>query len=426
MNRTTLLGFGLLLAAPFSLAVPLRPGGDEALKPSDHDSLGKLIANYMEASQKNKNLDKARADVAAELDKFRKRLKNRDPLSLTADLGKALWQSLEYESAKNVKKGKVSEVKFSEAAIGTDLAYAVWAPAHYEPKKSYPLVLCIPDKGEKPAEHLTEKWISQELRENAILAAVPMPEDPALWSEAGTREKGWGGAAYLLTVLREVSHTYATDFDRVYVAGRGVGVAAAVAIGSRSPDRFAGIIGRTGDPAEVPCENFKNLPTFFTGAGGGATAFSEKCTKAGYDNCTIKPEGNEADIWAWIKDHPRISYPAQVVLLPGTPNPSKAYWLGNKPWDGQGTAIVKGSIDRASNSITIEGEGVTGVSVFLNDILVDLDKPVKVTCNGSEHIETIPRNLGTVLEFIVNARCDPGRIFTATRDFDLPAKPKPK
>ncbi|HEV8113242.1 MAG TPA: PHB depolymerase family esterase [Planctomycetota bacterium] len=429
MKRTTRLTPALLLVVPVciafaaSVAPAPRAGGEDALKPADHDSLGKVIAAFKDASRNNKNVDKARADVAAELDKFRKRLKGRDPLSLTTDLGKALWQSINYDTAKNVKKGKVSDVKFKDSDF--DLTYATWAPPKYEPKKAYPLILCIPDKGEKPTEHLTEKWIGQEIRENVVLAAVPMPDDVAQWSDPGSKERGWGGAANLYTVFREVSLTYGTDFDRVYIAGRGVGVQAALAIAARSPDRFAGVIGRSGDVGDTPPENFHNLPTFFAGAGAGATAFGEKATKAGNDNCTIKPEGTEDDIWSWMKDHPRIAYPAQVVLLPGTPNPSKAYWLGVKPWDGQGTAIVKGSIDRATNAITIDGEGVTGIYLCLNDVLVDLDKPVKVVCNGAEHLEVIPRNLGTFLDYAMN-RSDPGKICVATREFDLPAKPKPK
>ena len=426
MIQTSLAATGLLLlTAGAPRALPMAPGTEDALRPADHEALGKVLSAYVDAYTKNKKIDAARSNVAEELDKFRKRLKNRDPLSLTPDLGKAIWESMNYETAKGVKKGKVSEVKFSNAEMGMELSYAVWAPAKYEPKKPYPLILCIPDKGERPVDHLTEKWISPEIRDNAVLAAVPMPADEALWGEAGSEGK-WGGGAHLLTVFRDMSRTYATDFDRVFIAGRGVGVAAAMTIASRSPDRYAGILGRSGDMGEMACENFKNLPTFFAGAGGGASAFGEKCTKAGYDNCTIKPEGTEEDVWSWIKDHPRISYPNHVVLLPGIQIPNKAYWLGVQPWDGQGKALVEGKIDRATNTITITGEGVTTIYLFFNDVLVDLDKPVKVVCNGAEHTDVIPRNLGTMLDFLTSGRSDPGKLYIATKDYDLPAKPKPK
>lgn len=425
MNCKHLILPSLVLLAPFSSSSPPARAVQEGMKASDHKALGKDLAEYNEAWGKNKGVDAARAAVADELEKLRKRMKDKDPLALTADLGKAMWESRDYSSAKGVKKGNVSDIPYKHKENQFDLSYAIWAPSKYDPKKAYPVIFCIPEKGEKPGDHLREKWIAQAIRENAILAAVPMPADVAQWSEVGSAGK-WGGAANLFTVFREVTLTYATDFDRVYLAGRGDGVAAAAAIASRNPDRFAGVIGRTGDPGEISTENFRNLPTFFAGAGAGATAFAEKCTKAGNDNCILKPEGTEDDIWAWIQDHPRISNPTQVVLFPDSPLHYKAYWLQVPPWDGEGTANVKATIDRASNTITIDGEGFTGVILYFNDVLVDLDKPVKIVCNGSEHLDVIPRSLATTLDLYVSSRSDPGKVYTATRNYDLPAKPKPK
>lgn len=425
MNCKHLILPSLIVLAPLPWLPLTLPAQEEGLKASDHKALGKDLAEYVEAWGKNKGLDAARAAVAAQLEKLRKRLKDKDPLALTPDLGKAIWESRDYASAKGVKKGNVSEVPFKDKENKLDLTYAIWAPSKYDFKKAYPVIFCIPEKGEKPADHLREKWIAQAIRENAILAAVPMPEDLAQWTEVGSAGK-WGGAAHLFTVFREVTRTYATDFDRVYLAGRGDGVAAAATIASRNPDRFAGVIGRTGDPGEISTENFRNLPTFFAGAGAGATAFAEKSAKAGNDNCILKPEGTEDDVWAWIQDHPRTSNPMQVVLFPDSPLHYKAYWLQVPPWDGEGTASVKAAIDRASNTITIDGEGFTGVVLYFNDVLVDLDKPVKVVCNGSEHLDVIPRSLATTLELFVSSRSDPGKVYTATRPYDLPAKPKPK
>jgi hypothetical protein len=219
MNRSSLAGIGLFLVA--TLAIPAGPGaralrrrGRRSAQAGRPRRARQGDRGYVEAAAKNKNVDKARNDVAAEIDKFRKRLKDRDPLALTVDLGKSLWESLAYESAKGVKKGKVAENKSGSAELGMDFVYATWAPPKYDPKKAYPLILCIPDKGEKadgpPHREVDEPGDPRE----RVLARVPMPEDAALWSETGSQGK-WGGAANLLTVFKEVSHTYATDFDRV-------------------------------------------------------------------------------------------------------------------------------------------------------------------------------------------------------------------
>jgi hypothetical protein len=425
-----MLSMSVLLQLGLPVLVAMSAFFDEPMKSSDRDALGKQIAKYMTAQAKQKDLDKARTEISAEFDSLKKKLKGRDPLALTADLGKALWQSFEYDQQTKAKKAKVVAVGASYDPNAKDskpqFEYAVWAPAKYNPRQAYPLILCIPDKGVKPTDHLIEKWNSEQLKEAVILAAVPMPgDDVSQWTEMGSEEKP-GGAGNLLVVFREMKKIYAIDFDRVYLAGRGEGVAVAVTIASRFPDRFAGVIGRAGDVGDTSCDNFKNLPTFFAGGGSGVTKFSEAVHTAGYENCTVQPEAQEADVLKWIQDHPRIANPAEVVLIPGTPIPNKAYWVEVPPFDGVGKAVIKAKADRATNTIAIEGEGVTSVKLYFNDLIVDLDKPVKVVCNGAEHMDQIPRNLTTTLDLMFSSRSDPGKVYTATRQFDLPAKPKPK
>jgi len=419
----------VFLAAFPALAGSSSPA-DEGMKTADRDALGKQIAKYMAAQVKQKDLDKARTEISAEFESLKKKLKGRDPLALTADLGKALWTSFEYDQQTKAKKAKVVTfgASYDPAAkeSKTQVEFAVWAPTKYNPKQAYPLILCIPDKGVKPTDHLLEQWNSEATKESVILGAVPMPSDDiAQWTEMGSEEKP-GGAGNLLVVFREMKKMYEIDYDRVYLAGRGDGVAVAVTIAARFPDRFAGVIGRAGDVGETACDNYKDLPTLFAGGGAGVTKFSECVHNAGYENCTIKPDAQEADILAWIQEHPRASNPAEIVLIPGTPIPNKAYWLEVPPFDGVGKAKVKAKAERATNTIVVEGEGVTSVTIYFNDLIVDLDKPVKVVCNGAEHLDQIPRNLTTTLNLMFSTRSDPGKLYTAVRQFDLPAKPKSK
>src|SRR5262249_30642429 len=152
-------------------------------------------------------------------------------------------------------------------------------------------------------EHISERWTDQAMRDNAILVAVTMPADTKAWTEMAANDKE-GGLSNVLLAYMDVRRTAAIDFDRVYVAGWGEGVRVATLLGQRYPDRFAGIIGRSGDPADdAVVDNFRNLPTFFAGSGTGATSFKEKADAAKYENCTLKPEAKDAEIWAWIQDH---------------------------------------------------------------------------------------------------------------------------
>lgn len=423
----------LLLRSLLCLSLAASPllAGEELLKPADHQSLGKKIAKYFEANSKNEGIDKAKEEISKELESLRKKLKDKDPLTSPTDMGKALWQAYGYESAKGVKKGKVDTRSFPAKAFGekATLSYAIWVPAKYDPRKAYPVIFAIPEKGVKPADHITEKWTDATLRENALLVAVQMPADLEAWNKVGGAGEQ-GGYANLLLTFKDVRESYAIDFDRVFLAGRGEGVGAAMYVASRAPHRFAGVIGRSGDmDAKGPApDNFRSLPTYFAAGGGNATAFSEAAGKLGYTNCTLKADGSEADIWAWMGTHPRVSLPVELTLVPGKgESPEQAYWLAVQRADYPAGTQLTAKIDKATNTITIDAtDAIQRVTLYLNDELVDLEKPVKVIANGVEHSDLIRRNLWLSMGWMYNATNDPGRVYCATMDYDVKPKPKPK
>jgi hypothetical protein len=127
-----------------------------------------------------------------------------------------------------------------------------------------------------------------------------------------------------------------------------------------------------------------------------------------------------------MQENKRISNPTEVVLYPGVPFPTKAYWVEVPTTDLQGTAFVKAKVDRATNTITVEGEGITKVTLYFNDVLVDQEKTIKVICNGAENQNTAPPSLNLMLDFVYLGRCDPGRLYTNKKQYDLPPKPKEK
>lgn len=427
------LSFALGLGSILVCSAFAAPFLEDLFKPAEHESLGKQLALYFEAYSKNSGTDKALEKVSDEVKKLEKRL-NKSPLSLPGDLGKALWASFDYDKKANaLKKGSVKDMTCPKPLVEDDpkavMNYALWVPAKYDPRKAYPLILLVPDRDQKPAQHITEKWTDAAIRDSAILAAVGMPEDTNAWTEPATKlEDGKikdGGLSNMLAVLVDVRKGVAIDFDRVYVCGSGEGVRAACAMAARFPDNLAGVAGRSGDvPEKIAIEPFRNLPSLFAGAGSGATAFSERLTKEKYDNCTIKPEAKEADLWAWMQDHPRISNPTQVVLVAEPNTQARSYWIQTPRFDAP--VRLTATADRGTNTITIDADGATEVTISLNDQLVDLDKEIKFIRNGTETVEKVPRNLTTTLGAMRSRSSDPGRIYVATKRCDIPPKPKPK
>jgi hypothetical protein len=121
-----------------------------------------------------------------------------------------------------------------------------------------------------------------------------------------------------------------------------------------------------------------------------------------------------------MRERARASNPATVHLVPGSPFPHRAYWLQVPRFDNtDGKASITAKIDRAANSIAIESKGIGEVTLFLNDLLVDLDRPLRVVCNGVEHEDLVQRSFYDFLEFIRIGRNDPGKLYTASKRYDI-------
>lgn len=379
-------------------------------------TLGASLASYFDARERALDVDSARSTVIRSLDELRTSLAGWDPLKTTADLGRALELARRVEASTG-REGKVSVEIVKEgsfAAAGLEFAYRL--PKEYDATRRYPLVLAIPDHDERPADHIRANWTLAALRDAAIVVSPSMPDERADWTRVVVKGKP-GGLCHALTVLRVATERFASDVDRVYVVGRGNGVPAAIACGNYSPQRFAGVIGRAGDAGDVGPDNFFNLPTYFAGAGARATAFQEAALKLGIDHCVVAASGTEEQLWEWIGDNPRRHSPTRVTLVPGDPFPTRAYWLRVAPSasDARATAVL----ERESNTVRISANGISGVTLLLNDTLLDLDRTVRVVCNDTELSIDPQRSLSDALEFCCDGTSDTSSVYVARADIDL-------
>jgi poly(3-hydroxybutyrate) depolymerase len=404
------------------LTVAAAPVPAQELNARDHEDLGKILKEYLDPKASGEDQVEVKEDLLKKLEKIGKKQveKGEDPvqgaLALTADLGQALFQSNTY---KKQRGGKV----FSEEmeVRGTNVEYSVWVPKPYKHTELMPLLLCVPgmDEGKPmaPGKFLTERWTDAAARDGALIAAVLMPEDTSSWTSLWTEENEPGGVATLMSVLGGLREKFAVDPDRVYLVGRESGVSAVVSLGSKYPHLFAGVVGQAGDVGEVGHQNYRNLPSFIQGGGAQATTFLE-AIDVEYKNCTFKPAADETEIWAWMGQNKRLSNPAKVTLRPGAPVPNKAYWIEIPATEGADLTVVA-EANRETNTITVTAEGVDGVTIYFNDDLVDLDKPVKIILNGREREEVIPRSVDDLLALIVRGTSDSGKIYVARRTYEL-------
>lgn len=426
--------------AVFAFALAVRAfaaAGDEVvLKDKDHKDIGTALRNLIEAEAKDaKAQAKARTAVSDLFVKLGKATKKAtDPivatqatLSLTADLGKALYQVDERKSS-GIKPGELAGGTIeTDAAESGKLTYAVWTPKTYKPSgEPLPLMLIVPGMKEgKPyasKQFLIENWTDAASREKALLVAIDMPSDPKTWTLHKVGDEGVdGGLGLVMRVFGRISVQYNVDYDRVFLVGVETGLPVVLRIAGAYPHHFAGVIGQRGDADDASHENLRNVPTWFAGGGSGCTAWEEKTKSAGFDNCTLQQDGKDADAWAWASEKRRIANPMKVNLALGDPVPFAAYWVLTERQEHSPGTRVDAEIDRAANKLVINSRGVKRVTIFFNDLLLDLDKPVKVVCNGVEREEKIARNLDDFLGFAKRrSLCDGGRVYVASRIFDLP------
>ena len=429
MSKRTLLPavLGITLLASAHLPTSSAPKLEKVQKESEHKKVGEMIAECITAYVAREGRREAEADLNEYLEKkWSKGAKGLSPLSLSDDLAEALWYATDYSKVKGVKKGRVDDLEVPVSYYGDDYVSnaSVWVPKKYTPKEKYALILCIPDSGVRPQDYLNDQWADDGVRDGAVIIALGMPESTANWGSLGD-PKNAGGMGVLLQTFKQASETFAIDFDRVFLAGHGLGVQTAMQIASAFPDRFSGVVGRSGDAAEISPDNMSNLPCFFAGAGKRANDYADKVKEAGFDPCTVQADAKLDQIWAWMEVTSRRSNPEKVVLHPGSPFPNKAYWIAVPAAEYTSDARLVATADRASNTITIEAKGIQTVTIYLNDSIVDLEKPVKVICNGAVSEDEIPRNFNSMMDGVYRSRSDPGKLYTAFRKSDIPSAEAP-
>lgn len=232
-------------------------------------------------------------------------------------------------------------------------------------------------------------------------------------------------------VIRHAVLFWGVDPNRVYKLGISQGGFASAILGPFMPDLFAAINPMAaGVGLGNPVENLRNLPCF-TGVGEQDTMFKRAPNAIAYHerldelhaqdpggyihHLDLQPgRGHGIDYRPgapWIARHTRDPHPDTVVwtskLQDGRRRDS-VYWVELAGDDLQGTIALTATADRATNSVALtahqlatenasgdptqigeqdaEPTPLTGatVSVLLNDVLLDLDRPVTVSCNGVE------------------------------------------
>jgi len=407
--------------------VSLAPAQDQSarepqLRESDHKKYGKLVGDYFEALDEEKDINETMQKILDEIEKSEKRMKGASMLAAVADWEQIFRLATEDRLKGDLKKrGAVTETRLKSPRIQSDISIAYRTPKR-APKEALPLILIACDSGESPAAHIEKHWNDETLQEAAYLVAIDLGSDTDSWGVFGSPEAP-GGPWILMTALGLLQQEFPVDTNKTFLVGSGRGFVAALATAAVFPQVFAGLIG-VGEVAvadKTPMANLRTVPSLLLGGGDGAKAIEAKAGELGYANCIIDPEGGVARAWEWIGATSRDAYPAQLTYSPPNDYARTVHWLSLGGFQSAEGPKVEATIDREKNTVTIQAEKVADLVVYLNDALVKLDEPVSFVVNGTMHEQVVTRNAPEMVRRQYQTG-DWGRVFTAYVQLDVPAK----
>lgn len=353
-----------------------------------------------------------------------------------------------------IELGKVVERTSKSDLDGEEFRYAIQIPADYDASKSWPLLITLHGAGGNGTD-----WIRTWVRTAGVPYILVAPTTPRhTWA---ARQ----GHSYVLTALREMSEKLNIDPDRVYLDGMSMGAGGAFRLAEHYPDRWAAIGPRCNVPdlrqkkdksyVTMLAENFRMVPVYWVVGAKDEKIPIEMARAAKSDLEAAKgelvyreyPEGGhewglEKDqvVLDWYGKHRRVAYPEEIVWKSYEKIFARAWWVevtkrteppglitvhldmkgaeSERRTELRPPALVKAK--RKGNAIDITTEEVQSLRVYLDDAMVDLDKPVTITVNGRKlHDATVRRSMDVLIDE-ARRRRDSGMTFSAV----VEVKPK--
>lgn len=284
--------------------------------------------------------------------------------------------------------------------------YYLKAPRDYRPDAAWPALVSL--HGQFPmADRVAAGWGAMPDTEGFLLIGAEYIYGRA----SGYRFTGEEQEA-VVEAVRHAAATYRIDPDRVFLHGVSQGGHAAWDIGSARAGCFAGVAPVSGVPlAPVDLSNFLDT-TLYATCGRLDTAASQENRRAMAELANLSAlarcveytaRGHEA----FGGEHPfladwmratRRPLRAELHLAALRASETRRRWmeirgtrlpLRERPGRTAKPAILSASI--RDNEVVLEGSGVTGVRVYLDPRLLDLDREVRFVAGGRLSLTRRPR-----------------------------------
>ncbi len=311
-----------------------------------------------------------------------------------------------------------------------------WATYGEKPKGGRSLFISMHGGGGAPKQVNDQQWENQKRLYKPAEGVYVAPRAPGdtwdLWHQ-GHVDPLFARLIRDMVLLQDVNP------DRVYVMGYSAGGDGVYQLAPRMADRFAAAAMMAGHPNETRPDGLRNLPfTLHMGGNDGAFKRNEIARQwatmldglsqkdpGGYPHEVVIHEGKghwmdrqDAVAVPWMAKYTRNMRPDRIVWLQDDVTEPRSYWLRNPaPKGGQRVVAT-----RTGQEIAIEEAtgGIDELGILLDDDMVDLDKPIRVTMNGTTLFEGVAPRATATLKATIEERGDPRAGFPAEVRVKLP------
>jgi len=336
-----------------------------------------------------------------------------------------------------VKKRRSGVVLSKPPAGLLDCKFIVAAPPGYSSRRTWPLVITLHGggRGVGSGGQIMGLLGGTYLSRGCIVAAPTVPPN-ATFSEPVSE-------TFIREIIWQVSLEYSVDPTRIYCTGHSMGGVGAWYMAVRMPDMFAACSPAAGNPScVVDYRSLYNTPLFVVHgstdtqvspkddqkAAAAIKALPAKDRREGYfvyrEITTTDARGHALpaaiikEMATWMLRWRQDGLPKRVLcvcpFIRTTAQPvipySRSFWLAI---DGMNfEARADGTVEK-DNVIRITATGANRIEVFLNDDMVDLDRPVKIYLNARlAHDKIVARSAAFLLEHARKTR-NRGAVFAA-------------
>ena len=226
--------------------------------------------------------------------------------------------------------------------------------------------------------------------------------------------------------------------NKIYLMGYSAGGDGVYQLAPRMADRWAAASMMAGHPNDAKPDNLRNLPFgLFMGGKDGAYNRNKTAEKwkslltqlnkndpTGYKNMVrIYPEMGhwmklkDAESLPWMASFTRNPWPKKIIWQQSNNINSRFYWLKiPEKYLTKGQRITANVKD---NTISIDTEKVSHLTIRLSDQLLDLDKEIKISVNGQKKFTgKVKRSVKEIITSL-GQRADPKSVATASVSLKL-------